>query len=48
MVSKKKLSKCKGKDSLQKWCLILSTTATIATAIATLTAVTIELTKFLL
>lgn len=48
MASKKELSKGMNVSSLQKWCLILNTTATMVTAIATLTAVTIELLKFLL
>jgi len=49
MASKRRrLSKCKDMSTLQKRCLILDTSATIATAIASLTAVAIELLRFLL
>jgi len=48
MASKKKLSKCKDMSALQRRCLILDTSAAITTAIASLTAVAIELLKFLL
>lgn len=48
MASRKKFGKCKDVNPLQKWYLILNTTATMTTAIASLTAVTVELLKFLL
>lgn len=48
MASKRKLGKCKDMSTLQKRCLVLDTSATIANAIASLTAVAIELLRFLL